>query len=271
MPFDPETGLPVADPPPAAVPPVGGVTVVMPPPPPPVPPAEISPQLQAWFDQEINRERERVRTEEKNKLYPQLDDLRGQVTVLSEERASRLQAEEEAQQAAAEAERLRQEAEMSAADRVQAMQTDMDRRFAQIELDRAQERALWDKETEFRSLEDYKGRRRAEEADNIIPQFMDLITGNNPEQVEASIEDMKQRSATLLAEIQGAQAVPVRQTPGLPVTGAPSVDMARMGEEGRRTFTTQELADMPMEEYQVYRQQLMGAASQQVRDRGLYG
>jgi hypothetical protein len=250
-----------------------GVTINIPPTAPAAPPA-ISPELRAIFDAELNAERERVRQEEKNKLYPKIDELTGQVTVLAQEREERIAAEQAAQQQAAEAERLRQEAEMSANDRIAQLQSDNDRRFAEIEAERARERAINDRENEFRALEDYKARVRAENVDLIVPQLLDFITGGTREAIDASVANLIERSNAMMADIaaqMGIQQQEQRRTVGMPVTGAPAIDMARMGEEGQRTFTDAELRAMPIEEYAKLRPQLMGAVRQQVSERGLYG
>lgn len=253
--------------------PPGGVTIINPPAPPPAP-GLISPELRAIFDAELNAERERVRQEEKSKLYPEIDRLKGEVGVLTQERTDRIAAEETAQQAAAEAERLRQEAEMTANDRIAQVQSETQRRFAEIEQDRARERALWDKENEYRALEDYKARLRLENADNIVPQFIDFISGNSKEQIDASVVDLIARSEALTAQIQhdmGLAQQQQRRSVGMPVTGGPPVDMARMGEEGTRSFTDAELRAMPMEEYSALRPQLQAAMRQHVSERGIYG
>jgi fused signal recognition particle receptor len=221
----------------------------------------------------LDAERERVRKEEKDKLYPQLDELRGTVTVLTQERADRIAAEEEAQRQAAEAERLRQEAEMSAADRLAnelaATNSTWEQRFAAMEEDRKMERALLAKESEFRALEDYKARRQAEESENIVPQFVDLVRGNTREEIDTSIEDMKARSAALLADIQEQQQGLRRQIP-LPVTGGGSVGSSIAPTDERVTLTPEQLADLSPEEYAAMRPQLLSAVGQRVRDGGLY-
>jgi hypothetical protein len=274
MPFDPETGLQLPDvprpsnapitiqnfQPPASPPPNGGAPA-------------LTPELQSWVDARINEAREATRTEEKNKLYPELDSLKGQLQVLAQEREERIANETAAQQQAADAVRLQQEAEMSAKDLLSQQQSTMDQRFAQIEEDRARERALWAKEAEYRSLEDYKARRRAEEADNIIPQFLDFIRGDTQEAIEQSIGDLKLRSDAMLQEIQGAQQPQggLPPIPRMPVSGQTPVDMMNAGQEQQRSFTPAELSAMSNEEYAALRPQLLGAASQQVRERGLYG
>lgn len=253
--------------------PTGNLTINMPPPAPPAA-SVISPELRAIFDAELQQERERVRTEEKNKLYPQIDELKGQLTVLTQEREDRIASEEAAQQQAAEAERLRQEAELSVVERLAQQQTDMDRRFADMQAERDRERAIQDRENEFRGLEDYKARVRAENADNIVPQLLDFITGGSKEQIDASVVNLIERSNAMMADIaaqMGLQQQEQRRTIGMPVTGAPAIDMARMGEDGQRTFTDAELRAMPHEEYAKYRPQLMEAMRGQIRERGIYG
>ncbi len=249
------------------------LTINNPPPTLPLPPA-LSPELRAIFDAELNAERERVRQEEKNKLYPEIDSLKSQLTVLTSEREERIAAQSKAEQEAAEAERLRQEAEMSVAERIAQSQSEMEIRFQQMEEERARERTLFEREQQFRALEDYKARVRAENADNIVPQFIDFISGSTKEQVDASVLDLIARSDALTAQIQqdmGLQQQQQRRQVGMPVTGGPPIDMARMGEEGTRTFTAADLAAMSPEEYAANRPQLMDALRNQIGERGIYG
>lgn len=268
MVFDPATGLPVADPP-APIPTnqPGNLTINMPAPPAPVAPA-ITPEIQAYIDSE----RERVRTEEKNKLYPQLEDLKTQVGIFAQEREQRLAADEEAQRQAAEAERVRQESEMTQLQLFDQRQAEAEQRFNQLQADLAQERALREREAEFSQILEYKTRRITEESENIAPQFADLVSGSTKEQIEESINRMKTKTAEILAEVQNAGLAQRRQS-AMPVTGGPPIDMVGRTGGGSPTevsFTPEQLRAMPLEEYAAIRSQLLNAASSKARTDGMY-
>lgn len=276
MAFDPATGQLIPDPPQPTPQPTGtpaapgGITINVPPSPPaPSAPAAgtLSPEMQAILD----AERERVREEEKNKLYPQIEELKGTVKTLSDAEAER-QAEIAAQQqAAAEAERLRQEAEMSALERVQQIEQQMNDRLRAAEEQAERERLLREHETRFSAVLQYRARRLAEEADNIIPQMADLVRGNTEEEIDASIEDMKTRTAAIAQDVQQAQFSSRQQIP-MPVSGAPAVSQeALIGADNQRTLSIDDLRNMDASEYAKNRDQLLGATSAAVRERGLYG
>ena len=272
--FDPQTGEPIPDPPVAApaAPQPGAITINVPQvqtttdPPAPTTTA-LTPEMQAILD----AERERVRKEEKDKLYPTIEELQGQVRTLAEDREARIAAEEEAQRQAAEEERLRREAEMSALERVQQIEAEMDRRLKDAEERAERERILREREMQFSEVLQYRAQRLAEEADNIMPQFADYVNGNTREDVEAAIQLAKEKTAQVVAEVQQTQFAG-RQSLSMPVSGAPSVTPeALVGSDQQRVLTNEDLRNMDQSEYAALRTQLLGATSQAVREKGVYG
>ena len=221
-------------------------------------------EIQALLD----AERERVRKEEKDKLYPQIDELKTQIKTLAEEREARIVAEEEFSRQRAEEERLAQEAEMTALQRLEQYQSEQDRRFAELEAERDRERALREREAEYARVVEYRARRMAEESDQIAPQLMDYISGTTEEEIEHSIQTAKAKTAQILEEVSQAQLGQRRQM-SPPVSGVPPVDMLGGGEQ-QRALSAEDIRSMDMSEYQQYRSQLLGAASDRVRNQGVY-
>jgi hypothetical protein len=239
-----------------------------------VPPQQTPPAADDKLDRKtveemINAERERVRQEEKDKLYPQIEEQKAQLKTLSEEREERLRLEEEAKAAAEEEERKRQEEAMSLQEQLAQTSQSWEERFAQMQADRDQERALRQKEQEFAEISGYRYQRLQEENDNIAPQFVEFVEGATKEQIDQRIEMVKAKTAEIVAEVQQA-GVNNRRQLAPPVSGAPPVDMTGQGQDNTRTFTAAEIANMDMAEYQQYRQQLLGAGSQRVKEQGLY-
>ena len=266
--IDPATGLPVGQqppPPPAYTPPpVPPITVQTPPPPPPPPGDDMIPR--ATVQQMIDAERERVRQEEKDKLYPELQSQREQLQALNADLESRRRAEADAEAQRLEAERLAAEADQTALQRLDQYRSEQDQRFAAIEAERDQERALREREVEFSRLQQFRATRLAEEAADIMPQFADYVTGGTEEAINQSIELAKQKTAQVVAEVQGVQQQQRQQIP-FPVSGQPPVDMqGTSGGGGERQLTAQEIRDMPIEEYGAMRPQLLAAGSQRVRE-----
>lgn len=236
------------------------------PPTPPTPPAPVTnEQLQRMIDQA----KEEARKEEKDKLYPQIEELKTQMNTLAEERQARLDAAEEAQRQAAEAERLRQEGEMSAVERVEQIEKDWGTRFEALQRDRDMEATLRAREAELAQINQYKFERLNQEKDNIIPQMADFVSGNTKEEIDASIQLAVDKSNEIAVEIQQSQLGQRRQG-APPVSGVPPVDLMG-GEQQTKTYTAAELREMPLDQYNTVREQLLQATSRSVRENGLYG
>lgn len=262
--IDPATGqvIPVQQQPqPAPVAPAPFI-VQMPPAAPPAPTPGIT---QEQFMEMV----EKVRKEEKDKLYPQIEELKSQVGTFTKERED-LAALAAAEQARLEEEaRQQQQQEMTAIQRLEEVDLEWKQRFNQQQQELETERALRAKEAEFAQLAEFRARRIAEESDNIVPQLVDMVGGNTPEQIEQSIARMKEKSAQMVADIQAATTGQRRQA-SFPVSSGPPIDMAGLGSEGTRTLSADDIRGMDMSEYAEYRQQLLGATSQRVQQQGLY-
>lgn len=233
-------------------------------PPAPAPPPASTAELEALF----NAERERVRKEEKDKLYPQIETLGQQVAALTKEREDRLAAEQSAQQAAAEQERQRLEAEQTQLQRFEVMQQEQANKLHELEEVANRERAMREKEAELAQITQYRWDRLQQEQENIAPQLADFVSGTTKEQVDKSIELVKAKTAEILSKVQ-EQQLGARREMAPPISGAPPVDMMGQG-ENQRTLTAAEIRDMPIEEYAQYRPQLLAAGNERVRTQGIY-
>jgi hypothetical protein len=273
--FDPTTGQPIPDPPALQNQPLPsqGVTIQMPPQ--VTPPSNVlTPELQALFD----AERERVRKEEKDKLYETMEQQRlqgeaqaAQLATLTQEREERLQVEAAAQAQAAQEEEARRQAEMTALERMQEIERNADARLRETEEALERERILRQREMELSSIMQYRAGRLAEESENIMPQFVDFVRGNTQEEIESSIADVKTRTAAIVAEVQQTQ-VSNRQQLTMPVSGAPMVTQETLvGADQQVTYSNEDLRNMTNEEYAQIRPQLQGAVSRAVAERGIYG
>lgn len=258
----------------------GGVTINMPPQAPTAPANPPEPYMsRAEVEALLNQERERVRKEEKDKLYNELGEvgqLRQTVETLNQDLQARQQAEAEALRLAEEEQQRRLQEEASAKDLVDQANQKWEREFQQLNQTLESERILRQKEQEFHQLNNYKTMRVTQEieAQNIAPQFADLVRGNTPEEIEVSIWQMGLKTAEIAAEVGASNPPPPpgRQIPAaLTPSGQPPIDMAgQAAGGGERTFSVDELRDMPIEDYAQIRGQLLNATSQRVRDHGLY-
>lgn len=210
----------------------------------------------------------RVREQEKSKLYPQIESLKEELSSLRQERESRL--EEEARlRAEAEAEaKRRAEEEMD----VRELLTKKEQEWAaQLEAEREEREkafALLDAERNFSELQNYRNARLEQERENIIPELIDLITGNTPDEIEESIAGLKERSSRILDSAQQAMSSARREMTGSRVTSPPSGPMDTNSDQ--KSFTAEQIASMSVSDYAKNRGKLLGNAASD-RGQGLFG
>lgn len=210
----------------------------------------------------------RVREQEKSKLYPQIDSLKEELNILKKEREERL----------AEAEKLRAEQETEARKKAEE---DMDVRQLLVSKEKEwaerleaetqeRERAfkLLEREREYAEVTDYRNRRLQEERENVIPELLDLVSGNNAEEIEASIAGLKDRSSRILDSAQQAMQSARKEMTGSRVTAPPTGPLDTNSDQ--QQFTADQIAAMSVTEYAKYRGKLLGQAATD-RGKGIFG
>ncbi|MEU3979645.1 hypothetical protein AB0F77_05955 [Streptomyces sp. NPDC026672] len=219
---------------------------------------------------------ERVRQEEKDKLYSRLNKvderseaLEAELKRLREEREAREAEEAERLKAEQDAAKAKSESEMSAKKLLEERSSEWEKRFAQIEKEREQERAALAKESEYNKLRAYIQERAGAERANIAPELVDLISGNTPEEVDASIQLLKDKTSQIFESVQSAQETTRSQMRGVAATGYTG-NGPTDGEGGSRQLSAEDIKNMPMAEFAKYRSQLLGAAAKQSNNRGLF-
>lgn len=221
---------------------------------------------------------ERVRTQEKEKLYKELDALREQTaslpTVTAElenlrkEREERTEREAAAKAAADQEAKLRAEAEMSAKELSDKRQAEWQEQFDRLQAERDTERAALDKEREFARLRDYTQGRIAQEQKLIAPELLDLVDGNSTAEIDASIERLKAKSAAIAEKIRGSQQQLAAQQQGVTSAGFSTTGPMDMI-SGTETYTAEDIAKMSMKDYVAkLRDKVIHSDA---RERGLYG
>jgi len=210
----------------------------------------------------------KVREQEKAKLYPQIESLKEEVSSLKKLELER-NAEEERRRAELEAEAKRKvEEEMDVRELLKKKEEDWK---TQLELER-QERekafALLERERAFAELTEYRARRLEDERDNIIPELIDLITGNTREEIEESIAGLKLRSSRIIDSAQQAMQSARKEMTGSRVTSPPSGPLDNNSDQAQ--VTAEQIAAMSVTEYAKYRSKLLGQAASE-RNKGLFG
>jgi DNA repair exonuclease SbcCD ATPase subunit len=215
-----------------------------------------------FTQEEVNAAIEKAREQEKNKLYPamtkaderaaameaELKELSAFRKKAEKDEAARLKAIEDAQRTAA-------EAELSAKELLAKRDEEFNNRLAQIQAENEQRVALMEQEVKFNQLQAYIQRRAAEESATIVPELLDFINGSTPEEVDASIEVLKAKSAAIADAARGARAAQLRQQPGVaPVAGVNGV--TPLDQPGDRQLTADDIRGMSMQEFAALRKKI---------------
>ncbi len=210
----------------------------------------------------------RVREQEKSKLYPQIDSLKEEVNVLKKDREERL-AQLEAQKVEAEEEaRKKAESEMDVRTLLETKEKEWAQKLEAERLERERAFTLLERERQYAELTEYRTRRLEDERDNIMPELVDLITGNTAEEIEQSITGLRERSSRILESAQSAMQNARKEMTGSRVTAPPSGPMDTNMEQN--SFTAEQIAAMSVTEYAKYRGKLLGKSAMD-RGKGIFG
>jgi uncharacterized protein with NAD-binding domain and iron-sulfur cluster len=197
-----------------------------------------------------------------------------QMNIISSEReAARKEAEERATK---EAEILRQREldELSAKElllkkedefnqRINTVEQEWQGRLAEIESQRQAQEALLEKERQMQELVHYRNQRLQQEQEAIIPELIDLVSGNSPEEIENSISILRERSSAIIESIQQATQQSQGRLRGAPVTAPPVGPMETQTEY--QQLSADDIRNMSMEKYAQMRERLLNARSSRGR------
>jgi DNA repair exonuclease SbcCD ATPase subunit len=229
---------------------------------------QAAPDPQADVQAQIAAAQEQARREEKEKLYPRLSEsekriqeMQAQLEAVTKEREAAAEAERQRAEEVAAAERARREEEMGAKDLVKEVEARFQQQLASERDERERLAALLDREREVSQLTEWRSQRLAAEdvRDQVAPTLLRFIGGNTPEEIEASIEQVKLASQETLAQIQSAQQAQWQAMPGVS-SRAPAMGPIEQ-QPGQRSYSPQEIQAMSIAEYQRIRPQLLDAAS----------
>ena len=215
---------------------------------------------------------ERVRSQEKNKLYSQLEEAKNKVSSFEKEKeeatTKQTAAAKELAEKAAQEERSRQENELSTKELLAKREQEWQSQFDNERAERESAFAQLAKEQEFARLNSYKSQRVESERDNIMPELIDLVGGSSAEEVDASIESLKERTAKIIDSVQQttqtARRDMVGTKPTLPTTGP----MDNYSEN--RNYTAAEIAAMPMDVWAKVRGTILSPTARG-KTTGLFG
>lgn len=206
---------------------------------------------------------ERVRREEKDKLYGRIQTMDEQLKAIVKEREAVEEARRIEIEAQAERARLEEEENMKTRDLLKRKEEEWSNRFSELESRYEQDRAVFERERRFNEVESYRQERIAQDSEYIIPELRDLIRGNSEEEIDASIEEMKARTAAIMGQLEASVSVQRQSMRGAAPTAPPVGPMEQL--ETYESITPDDIRSMDMETYKKYRASLLNAAGRQYR------
>lgn len=210
----------------------------------------------------------KVRSQEKDKLYPQIESMKEELAALKREKEEAAAAKLAEEQERVARQKAEAESEMEVRDLLKVKEQEWQEQLERERQERERAFALLEREKAFADLQNYRSQRLEQERDNIIPELVDLITGDTQEDVEASIAGLKERSARILESAQSAMQSARKEMVGTRVTTPPAGPMETNSEN--RQFTAEDISSMSMNDYAKYRERIMSDAARG-KSRGLFG
>lgn len=217
---------------------------------------------------------QKARAQEKAKLYPQVEKLQEELSLLRKEREERqaVEAERTAKRQARELEReaekkAKAEEEMSFKKLLKAKEDEWSSKFEAERLERERAFALLDREREFQELQQYRQSRLEQERESIIPELIDLISGNDKNEIEASIAGLKERSSKIFDSVAQVAQQSRKEMVGARITSPASGPLDNNSDSA--SFTPDNIANMSMADYAKNRAKLIGSNNN--RGQGLFG
>lgn len=210
---------------------------------------------------------ETARKQEKDKLYPLIEELKSKVSIFEQERLARLDEEQKAREKAEAKAKKKADDETDLRTLLEQKEADWQARLEQERQQREQFQTLLEREREFQALEAYRAEALNANRDNILPELVDLVQGNTREEIDASIAGLKDRSSRILEATQAAMQTTRQTWAGTRVTSPPAGPLDT--DSGSRQFSAEDIRNMPVSEYAKVRGKLLGNTSN--RNKGILG
>jgi hypothetical protein len=218
----------------------------------------------------------KARAQEKAKLYPQVEKLQEELAILKKEREERaaLEADRLAKRKEREAQReaekkAQEEDEMSFKKLLKTKEEEFQAQLEQERLEREKAFALLEREREFQELNQYRQQRLEAERENIIPELIDLISGNNKDEIEQSIAGLKERSTRIFESVATASQQTRKEMQGARITAPASGPLDNDSEQ--RSYSPNDISNMSMADYVKNRAKLLGNGGNNRGGQGLFG
>jgi hypothetical protein len=217
---------------------------------------------------------QKARAQEKDKLYPQLTKLQEEISLLRQEREQRqsLDAQRAEKRKQREAEReaekkAQAEDEMSFKKLLKVKEEEFQSQLAQERAERERLVATLEMEKQYQELQQYRNSRLEQERDNIIPELVDLISGNTRDEIEQSIAGLKERSAKIFDSVAQVAQQSRKEMVGTRITSPASGPLDN--DSDSRTYSPNDISKMSMADYAKNRSKLLGNSNNS--GQGLFG
>lgn len=211
----------------------------------------------------------KAREDEKNKLYPQLEELKKTVADLQKERDEKLDAERKAREKAeADAEEARKK-DTDTRTLLEEQEQRFQTQLQQLQQEREEERRILALEQQYQELQAYRATAVAAAQNDIVPELLDLVAGTTREEIDASIDGLKQRSARIVEQMQAATQAARAGMRGVPVTAPPAGPMDTYSAHDP-VMEAAANGSLSFEDYVKNRDKLLSSAAR-TGNGGLYG
>lgn len=217
---------------------------------------------------------QKARAQEKAKLYPQMERLQEELSLLKQKESEReaKEAERKAaraarEAAAAEAKKAQEEAELETKDLLLKKEQEWKQQLEQERQEREKAFALLEREREFQELQQYRSQRLEESRNDIIPELIDLISGNTKDEIEQSILGLKERSAKILENVASVSQQSRKEMAGVSITAPASGPLDN--DSAQANLSPESIANMSLADYAKNRSKLLGTTNR--GGQGLFG
>ena len=218
----------------------------------------------------------KVREQEKNKLYPQMEKMREELASLKTAEVEREAKEAERREQrrireaeAADKKKREEEETLELRELLQKKESEWEEKLEAERREREKAFALLDREREFQELLQYRAQRIEQERDGIVPELLDLVQGNSVDEIEQSINTLKDKSARIMDSVAAVAQQSRKEMRGVTPTGLPASGPLD-NDSDSRTFSPDNITEMSMADYAKNRNKLLGGASN-TRGQGLFG
>jgi hypothetical protein len=217
---------------------------------------------------------QKARAQEKAKLYPQMEKLQEELSLLrsKEQEREAKDAERKAARAARDAEaaaekKKQEEAELEVRDLLAKKEKEWQTQLESERAEREKAFALLEREREFQELQQYRSQRLEAERESIIPELIDMIAGNSKDEIEQSILRLKEKSAQIFDSVSAAAQQSRKEMSGTRITAPASGPLDNDSEQ--RSYTPDSISNMSVADYAKNRAKLLGNTNN--RGQGLFG